>query len=382
MEYAPNKSNVLESAEDLSVSYCINPKCQQRRNAENATLCSACRTPLLIQDQYRLLEPLRELHERDNTEVFATVDREGTPKVLKILRNPHLVGMFEREVETLKDLRDRSIRDRSIPYVGVDDSFIFTVDENNGQKLYCLVMEKIEGQNLKQWLEQQGPISQDKALQWLEQLTKILEKLHEKKRFHRDIKLSNIMRRSNGQLVLIDFGTVRPQTDTYHSKCQTASGITGIISAGYSPPEQINGKGQPKSDFYALGCCFVHLLTGVHPLDIDDNPRTGKLEWRDRAPKVGPRLANLIDDLIEPSPEKRPQNTQEILHRLKNDNVVSQIKWTLGRIPSLHWFVGLNIVLLVANLVIGVLWFQARPQPPEDQSNNSSNVTGVAVNFH
>lgn len=376
MEYAADESNALKFPENLSVSYCINPKCQQRRNAENANSCSTCGTDLLIQGQYRLLEPLRELHERDNTEVFATVDKAGKSKVLKILRNSHLAAMFEREAKTLQDLRDPSI-----PYVGENDYFTFTLDKNNGQELHCLVMEKIEGQNLEQWLEQNGPISQDVALKWLEELTKILEKLHGTKRFHRDIKLTNIMRRPDGTIVLIDFGSVRQTTTTYKHKYKTELGTTTIVSAGYSPQEQVNGKGAPISDFYSLGCCFVHLLTGIHPLDLHENPRTAKLEWHDHAPKVAPRLANLIDDLIEPIPGKRPRDTQEILNRLKNDNVVSQLKRTLGRIPSLHWFVGLNIVLLLANLVVGVLWFQARPQSSEGQSTSSGSITRGAGSY-
>ena len=360
MEYAPNKSSALKSVEDLRVSYCINPRCQQRRNAVDATLCSACGTSLLIKDQYRLLKPLRELHERDNTEVFATVNDAGTPKVLKILRNPHLAEMFKREAKTLQKLHSPSI-----PYVGEKDYFVITLDKNNGQELHCLVMEKIEGQNLEQWLEQNEPISQDVAFKWLEELTIILDLLHQTKRFHRDIKLSNIMRRPDSTLVLIDFGSVRQTSTTYKIKYKTDLGITSIVSAGYSPTEQINGKGMPISDFYALGCCFVHLLTGVHPLDLRDNPQTGKLEWRYLVPKVGAQLINLIDDLIEPIPERRPRDTQEILHRLKNDNVMSQIKRNIRRTPSLHWVIGLNIVLLVANLVTGILSIPPRLNPPQ-----------------
>lgn len=362
------------------MSYCINPKCQQRHNLDNSILCLSCSTPLLIQEQYRLLKPLRELHERDNTEVFATVDAAGIPKVLKVLKNHNLLSMFEREVQTLQKLQDLCIPS-CIPYVGADDYFIFILDENNGQELPCLVMEKIEGQNLEQWVEQNGAISQDVAFKWLEELTVILEKLHGTNRFHRDIKLSNIMRRSDGTLVLIDFGSVRQvNTTTYNNKFKTELGITSIVSAGYSPQEQINGKGALKSDFYSLGCCFVHLLTGVHPLDLDDNPQTGKLEWRAKAPKVGARLASLIDDLIEPIPENRPRNTQEILHRIKNDNLVSQLKRTLRRIPSLHWLVSLNIMLIVAILVAVVLRFQARPQSSQVQSASSASTTRSAVN--
>ncbi len=330
----------------MSYCYCINPKCQQRNNPDHLNFCSTCDTPLRIKEQYRLVEPLRELNERGNAEVFVAIDdKAGTEKVLKVLQNPKLLEMFKREAQTLQRMRHPGI-----PCVKSDGYFSFVLNENSGKELHCLVMEKIEGQNLEQWLKQNKPINQALALKWLRELTKILGMLHQNDLFHRDIKLSNIMLKSDGQLVLIDFGTIREMTVTYHAKMNSNRELTSIVSPGYSPLELMNGKGVPQSDFYALGRCLVHLLTNVHPLDLPANGETGKLLWRDSAPQVSTWLADLIDDLIAPFPANRPSNTQEILERLETEKVLPLLKQSWRRNPSLKWLV-LNIVLLVFNLI-------------------------------
>ena len=74
------------------------------------------------------------------------------------------------------------------------------------------------------------------------------------------------MLRPNGQLVLIDFGTAREATITYLAKVGAGYQITGIVSAGYTPPEQQNFQAVPQSDFFALGRTFVYLLTGQNEI--------------------------------------------------------------------------------------------------------------------
>ncbi len=350
------------------MSYCINPKCQQRNNLDYLEFCSTCGTPLVIQGQYRLVEPLRELNERGNAEVFvASEGVTGTLKVLKVLQNHKLLHMFAREAKTLQRMHHPGI-----PYVKSDGYFRFVLDKNRGKELHCLVMEKIEGQNLEQWLRQKKPIPQALALKWLRQLTEILGMLHQNKLFHRDIKLSNIMLKSNGQLVLIVFGTIREITDTYQEKMQTNRELTSIVSPGYSPLEQVNGKGEPRSDFYALGRCFVHLLTDVHPLDLPSNEQTGKLLWRDRAPQVETWLADLIDDLSAPFPANRPLNTRKILERLETEKVLPLLKQSWRRKPSLNGRV-LNIVLLVVNLV-SLLFLYSKHSNQESVKEPSSSA--------
>jgi serine/threonine protein kinase len=271
---------------------------------------------VLLQNRYRVI---RGLGKGGFGHAFE-VDDGGIPKVLKVLNlarfssqegQQKAISLFQREAAVLSRLQHPGI-----PRVELDG--YFTLAKAKGEGLHCLVMEKIEGLNLKQWLESQDnqPITQEQAIAWLKQLSEILSQVHQQELVHRDLKPSNIMLRPNGQLVLIDFGAVREVTDTYlHRQKENMTG-TVIISAGYTPPEQAEGKAVPQSDFFALGRTFVYLLTGKSPTDFDKDPRTGKLNWRDSAPHVSKPLADLIDYLMAVFPGRRPQTPQMILRCL------------------------------------------------------------------
>lgn len=292
------------------MTYCINPDCKQRQNPNNIDRCQACGTPLII-GGYQLLKPLRSLDPRSYTDVFEAEDRQGTRKVIKVLKDSstQLVEMFVREAFTLQLLNHPGI-----PKVEIDGYFTFTPSHST-QELHCLAMEKIEGQNLEQWLTEHGKISQYIALNWLRQLIKILDFLHKNSFFHRDIKPSNIILKPDGRLVLIDFGSVRGITNTYLPKIKQQT-ITAIISGGYTPPEQIDGQAVPQSDFYALGRTFVHLLTGKSPLELPKDSRTGKLIWKKQAAQISQPLADFLDQMMAFSPFDRPRDTAVILRSL------------------------------------------------------------------
>lgn len=280
-------------------------------NAQNR-ICRHCGSLLVLQGNYRVKHLLGE---GGFGKTFEVEDERGTQKVLKILigNNPKAVSLFQREAHVLGHLEHPGI-----PKVQPNGYFTF-LPRNSQQPLHCLVMEKIEGSNLEEWLSSRAnqPILQNQALIWLKQLAEILHQVHQQQYFHRDIKPSNIMLRPNGQLVLIDFGTVREVTGTYLAKVGGGGHkVTGIVSPGYTPPEQANGKAVPQSDFFALGRTFVYLLTGHDPNDFPESPLTGELMWRDRAKQVSKPVADLIDYLMAPFPGNRPQNTQVILQRL------------------------------------------------------------------
>ena len=120
------------------------------------------------------------------------------------------------------------------------------------------------------------------------------------------------MLRANGCLALIDFGTVREVTQSYLQK-MAAGEITGIMTQGYTPIEQMRGKAVLQSDFYALGGTMIYLLTAQNPSSFYD-PASEKLIWRAAVPQLLPRFANLIDRLIAFSPRKRPANSREIFN--------------------------------------------------------------------
>lgn len=273
-------------------------------------LCRHCGWEILLQGRYRVL---RLLGEGGFSKTFEVQDGE-TQKVLKVLLDNHAktISLFRQEAWVLSQLQHLGIPK-------VEAGAYFTIlPRASQQPLHCLVMEKIDGLNLEQWLKQRKyqPISEKQAIEWLKQLATILEEVHKHEYFHRDIKPSNIMLRSNGELVLIDFGTAREISDTYLAKVSGGQKVTSIISAGYTPLEQVNGKAVPQSDFFALGRTFVYLLTGKPPSDFPEHPATGELLWRNSARQVSNPLADFIDRLMSPFPGNRPANTHEILQYL------------------------------------------------------------------
>jgi serine/threonine protein kinase len=300
-------------------------------------VCRNCGKNLLLKNRYRVIKLLG----RGGFAKTFEIDDAGTTKVLKVLelsrfsdskKNQVVVNLFQREVEVLSRLNHPGI-----PKVDIDGYFQLEFLDNN-QILHCLVMEKIDGLNLQQWLINRNnqPITPEQALIWLKQLVEILQQVHQKNYFHRDIKPANIMLRSPlaplgkggwGDLVLIDFGAVKDLAETFLQQEDTVVGDTLIGSRGYAAPEQLQGKTVTQSDFFALGRTFVHLLTGIHPVELED-ARTCKLMWRDKVPSMSISkfdlihqlrwrpLSNLLDEMMATSWEKRPPNTQAILQRL------------------------------------------------------------------
>ena len=320
------------------ICYCFNPRCQSRENTDTDPVCSSCGSSLQVKNRYRLLKPLRPIDGPmpQEIEVFACVDttggegvEAGTHQIIKILLvhdrfepyDAKRVKLLYRESEVLKNVDHPGIPKTP------EDGFFCLKDTGIAKEVYCLVQQKIEGQTLDQWLEEHGPISEKLALNWLKQLADSLHAVHQIGYFHRDIKPANIMIKADGNLVLIDFGAARDLSDTYLAKIGSAPleddynhrlEVTTVFTAGYAPPEQLNGKGLFQSDFYALGCTFVHLLTGIHPSNLPASMDTGKLTWRDNAPQLSKPFADFLDKLMSIAPGKRPQNTTSLLHYLES----------------------------------------------------------------
>jgi Tol biopolymer transport system component/predicted Ser/Thr protein kinase len=343
------------------MSYCINPNCPKQADPLHATnrICRHCGAQLVLQGRYRVI---RLLGEGGFAKTYVVED-SGQQKVLKVLllSEPKAVALFQKEAEVLSQLRHPGI-----PKVEPDGYFTF-VPKPGAAPLHCLVMEKIDGPNLEEWLYSRSnkPISSEQALEWLRQLAVILHRVHQEQYFHRDIKPANIMLRSNGQLVLIDFGSAREVTGTYLAKMGVGQKGTVIASKGYTPPEQDSGYPVPQSDFFALGRTFVHLLTGKYPLDFYDTA-TDELRWRGAAPQVSKLLADFIDGLMARKPGARPPSTEVMLQQLAEIDLRASVQsagksggWLgFDHLPkfSEKWLVG-GAVVLVGGLGFGQALF-------------------------
>ncbi|MEB3292635.1 MAG: bifunctional serine/threonine-protein kinase/ABC transporter substrate-binding protein [Synechococcales bacterium] len=277
--------------------YCINPHCQKRHNPDAAEICLGCGTPLKWNDRYHILQPLCT-HRSAVTELFTLQDIQEPqhPKILKTLtsEDPKIQFLFQREQILLM-----SVQHEGIPK-GYD---IFSVQLPSDQRLHCLVMEEIPGDNLENWIKTNGAISEKRSIDWLKQIVKILDYIHQQQFFHRDIKPSNIMLKPDGQLVLIDFGSTRAVTDTINGDRTR----TVVLSFGYTAPEQIAGKAVPQSDFYALGKTMMHLLMGHATSDRSFIP----------ANPISPSYYKLLRDLTAELVKQRPLDTKTLLRRIR-----------------------------------------------------------------
>ncbi|WP_013324421.1 serine/threonine protein kinase [Gloeothece verrucosa] len=170
---------------------------------------------------------------------------------------------------------------------------------------YSLLMEMVHGYSLEQLL----PLSTAQAVDWILQLTDILDYLHRRNPpvIHRDIKPSNLLLRYNPrEIVLIDFGAVKEAT---------APPGTRIATPGYGAPEQQKGLSSIQSDFYALGTTLVYLLTRQCPSKfyIFSQGKFADLEEAG-VPRI---LIGVINALTAFDPQQRPQTVMEVQDILK-----------------------------------------------------------------
>ncbi|MCC5668310.1 bifunctional serine/threonine-protein kinase/ABC transporter substrate-binding protein [Nostoc sp. CHAB 5784] len=299
------------------MAYCINPDCSERENPDKCAVCENCKTPLILQNRYQIKHPLQVDRYR-YTEVFEIEDlvNQAQPKVLKSLKEvtPDLLRLFEQEASILTSLQHPGLP---------AGEMLFPLVLHTGRQLRCFVMEKVEGEDLQRWLDQHHYLtSYTKALDWLKQLTQILQFVHDNGFFHRDIKPSNIMLRPDGKLILIDFGTARNLSQTIVN----GKSITVIHSVGYTAPEQLEGHAVLQSDFYALGRTFIYLMTGIDPAGDrrQDLPNWFKYVKDKQTPK---KFIDLIQAMTNFHPQKRPPTTQAILEKIENIDKYSLVQW-------------------------------------------------------
>lgn len=126
-----------------------------------------------------------------------------------------------------------------------------------------IVMEFLDGETLKSYLEREGTMPEDEAIKMLMPIMQSLQTVHAEGILHRDIAPDNIFLTKDGEVKLIDFGASRYATTT-HSRS-----LTVIIKPGFSAEEQYRSRGDqgPYTDVYSLGSTLYKMITGKTPPD-------------------------------------------------------------------------------------------------------------------
>ncbi len=171
-----------------------------------------------------------------------------------------------------------------------------------------IVLKFETGTSLRSWLSELGSAPTQGELDMLvAPLLDALEVLHSHSYIHRDIAPYNILIRSDGSPVLIDFGSAR------QAIAQETQTLTGIVKPGYSPPEQYIARGTrqgPWTDIYALGATLYRAISGETPLDGPDRQLEDLLKpaVEVAATDYRPEFLSAIDQMLILKPDDRPQS--------------------------------------------------------------------------
>lgn len=228
---------------------------------------------------------------------------------LRSMRDWKELELFEREAQTLKSLKHRNIP----KYI---DSF--QVDSAADRAFY-LVQRIAPGTSLADlvasgWRRSEAEITRI-ALEVLDVL-QYLEDLRPPV-VHRDIKPENIiLDEATGSVQVVDFGAVQD------AAAATYLGGTVVGTFGYMAPEQFQNRATTQSDLYALGATILFLLSGRAPSAFAQ--RRLKMEFRGDV-VMSPRLADIVERLLEPAPEDRYQTAREVVRALKGEDVCATI---------------------------------------------------------
>lgn len=186
------------------------------------------------------------------------------------------------------------------------------VDIIDSDENFLIVMDYIEGNTLEKLANENGAYPQEEVAGWALQLCDVLRYLHERPNpiIYRDMKPSNVMLKSDGSVVLIDFGTAR------EFKLQKEGDTTCLGTQGYAAPEQFGGRGQTdaRTDIYCLGATMYHLLTGHNP----SKPPYEMYPLRKWNPNLSSGLEKVILKCTRKNPDERYQSAKELMYALKH----------------------------------------------------------------
>ncbi|BAZ20277.1 protein kinase [Kalymmatonema gypsitolerans NIES-4073] len=290
---------------------CLNPTCHNPPNLDGTMFCSNCGTGLVVlRNRYR---PIKSLGGGGFGKTYLAEDidkldehcviKQFAPQVQGTATLNKATELFEQEAKRLQQLG----KHLKIP------TLLAYFEQDN--RLY-LVQEFIDGQDLLAELQQQGIFNEQKVRELLLDLLDILKTVHQYKVIHRDIKPENIIRRSDGKLVLIDFGASKQLTATVMTQVGTTIG-----SFGYAPLEQMQGgEAYPASDLYSIGATCFHLLSGIHPWELWKRQGYGWVaSWRNHLQQpVSQNLGRVLDKLLQEEYQQRYQLAEEVLQDLNS----------------------------------------------------------------
>lgn len=193
---------------------------------------------------------------------------------------------------------------------------VYDVVDDEG--IYCIVMELVEGITLKQYIEQNGRLNMETAINFSIQIASGLEAAHENHIIHRDIKPQNIIVSKNGNIKVTDFGIAKAASSN-----TLTSGAMGSVH--YISPEQARGGySDERSDIYSLGITMYEMVTGRVPFEGDNNVSVALMHIQNEMipprqyyPDIYSSFEKIILKATQKKPERRYLTASALIADLK-----------------------------------------------------------------
>jgi serine/threonine protein kinase len=294
--------------------------------------------------------------------IFRGTDvRDGRAVAIKV---PH------PEMEADPVLFDRFKREEDIGRK-LDHPGVVRVYNDEERSRRYMVLEWVDGRLLRQVLNEQKKLPQDRAIRITLALCKALDYIHSQGVVHRDLKPENIMIGPNDQVKLIDFGIAA----NAGSRRLTFAKLTEAMGTpDYISPEQVKGKrGDARSDIYSLGIMFYEMLTGKVPFTgpnpfviMNERLLNNPIPPREVNPEISPQLQEIIYRALERDPNKRYPNAHEFALDLEHPEKVGVAdrtelqNWKKRRSPVLRQILFYIMLALIPVVVFGLMLFISR----------------------
>lgn len=234
---------------------------------------------------------------------------------------------FSSNEEFLTRFRNEALAAEGINSPNVVATYDYReVPTPTGQTICFIALEYIRGESLADLIVREGRLSEDMALDVLEQAAHGLAVIHRMGLVHRDIKPGNLMITQNGQIKITDFGIAKAAAAVPLTR-------TGMVvgTAQYVSPEQAQGMDvTPASDVYSLSVVGYELLSGTRPFTGDSSVSVALAHVNNEPPALPISVSAPARELIEIGLRKDPQ------HRFQDGNemqlAISQVRQ--GERPS------------------------------------------------